>query len=150
MDLRRRAALLDRLRDYELDGSPPRAGMALPLVGLDDFFEGNDDARSIGPQISGAHPGVAAIHATLYSIAGRDDVSHVLVQAQDAQWAYDSDDEWVVAGGVVVVTAAATADIEAWKQALACTAAVKGFPEPPAPNAPALPEGHAAWQLVWT
>jgi hypothetical protein len=150
MDLQRRAALLDRLRDHGLDDSPPRAGMALPLVGLDDFFEGNDDARSIGPQISGAHPGVAAIHATLCSIAGRDDVSHVLVQARDARWAYDSDDEWVVAGCVVIVTAAAAADIDGWKQSLGCTAAAKGFPEPPASNAPALPEGHAAWQLVWT
>lgn len=150
MDLQRRATLLDRLRDYGLDASPPRAGMALPLVGLDDFFEGNDDARSIGPQISGAHPGVGAIYATLQRIAARGDVSQVLVQVQDAQWAYDSDDEWVVAGCVVIVTAAAAADIDGWKQSLACTAAAKGFPEPLAPNAPALPEGQSAWQLVWT
>lgn len=150
MDLQRRAALLDRLRDYGLDGSPPRPGMALPLVGLDDFFEGNDDARSIGPQISGIHPGVAAIYAILRLIAGRDDVSQVLVQARDAQWAYDSDDEWVAAGCIVIMTAATAVDIDGWKQSLGCTAAAKGLPEPPAPNAPALPEGQTAWQLVWT
>lgn len=150
MDLQRRAALLDRLRDYGLDASPPRAGMALPLIDLDAFFGGNDDARSIGPQISTAHPGIAALQATLRDIAAREDVSHVLVEAQDAQWAYDSDDEWVVATRVVIVTSASAADIDDWKQQLHVTAAAKGFPEPVAPNAPALPVGHAAWHLVWT
>jgi len=150
MELQRRTALLDRLRDYGLDASPPRAGMALPLIDLDAFFDGNDDARSIGPQISGAHPGIPALRATLDEIAAREDVSHVLVEAQDAQWAYDSDDEWVVATRVVIVTSAGAADIDGWKQRLGCAAAAKGFPEPLAPNAPALPDGHAAWQFVWT
>lgn len=150
MDLDRRAALLDRLRPFGLDGNPPAAGLALPLVTLDDFFIGNDDPRSIGPQIGMAHPGVDALHATLRSIAARDDVDAVLVQASNAQWAYDSDDEWVAANGVVVVTSAAASDVAEWRRQLGCAALAKGLPEPEAPNAPALRDGVTAWQLIWT
>ena len=150
MDLDRRTALLDQLRPFGLDASPPRAGFALPLVTLDDFFIGNDDARSIGPQIGAAHPGVAAIHALLQSIAARDDVDAVLVQAADAQWAYDSDDEWVAANCVVIVTSADASDIALWRQQLGCTALAKGLPEPMAPNAPSLRDDQTAWHLVWT
>ena len=150
MNLARRAALLDQLRLYGLDASPPRAGLALPLVALDDFFVGNDDARSIGPQIGAAHPGVDAIYATLQAIAARDDVDAVLVQAADAQWAYDSDDEWVAANRIVIVTRADASDVSLWRQQLGCVAVAKGLPDPVAPNAPVVGEGSTAWQLVWT
>jgi len=150
MDLDRRAVLLDQLRPYGLDAAPPRAGLALPLVTLDEFFVGNDDTRSIGPQIGSAHPGVAALHAILQSIAARDDVDAVLVQAADAQWAYDSDDEWVAAHCIVIVTRADASDVSLWRQQLGCTAVAKGLPEPTPPNAPALPDGHTVWHLVWT
>ncbi|WP_386066480.1 hypothetical protein ACFJIW_18355 [Tahibacter sp. UC22_41] len=150
MDLHRRTVLLERLRPFGLDATPPRAGLALPLVSLADFFTGNDDARSIGPQIGGAHPGVTTLHAMLQRIAARPDVSDVLIQAQDAQWAYDSDDEWVTASCVVVVTTADAAQLAEWKQQLGCAAMAKGFPQPLAPNAPDVPEDHAAWHLVWT
>lgn len=150
MDLDRRAALLDRLRPLGLDASPPAAGLALPLVELDDFFVGNDDPRSIGPQIGTVHPGVDALHAALRAIAARDDVDTVLVQASTAQWAYDSDDEWVAASGVVVITTADAAEVAHWCRQLRCTALAKGLPEPRAPNAPPLRDGVTAWLMVWT
>jgi hypothetical protein len=150
MDLDRRAALLDRLRPFGLDASPPAAGLALPLVTLDDFFIGNDDARSIGPQIGAVHPGVDALHAMLQAIAARGDVDAVLVQANDAQWAYDSDDEWVAANCVVVLTSAEASEVAEWRRELGCTALAKGLPEPEAPNAPPLRDGVTAWRLIWT
>ena len=150
MDLHRRAVLLERLRPFGLDATPPRAGLALPQVSLADFFTGNDDPRSIGPQIGGAHPGVATLYAMLQRIAARPDVSDVLIQVQDAQWAYDSDDEWVTAACIVVVTTAEAAQLAEWKQQLGCAAMAKGFPQPLAPNAPDVAEDHAAWHLVWT
>jgi hypothetical protein len=150
MDLDRRAALLAQLRPFGLDATPPRAGLALPLVTLDDFFIGNDDARSIGPQIGAAHPGVATLYAILQSIAARDDVDAVLVQAADAQWAYDSHDEWVASNCIIIVTRADASDIALWRQQLGCTAVAKGLPEPTAPNAPAQRDGYTAWHLVWT
>lgn len=150
MDLHRRTALLEQLRPFGLTDAQPAAGLALPLVTLDDFFVGNDDARSIGPQIGTAHPGVAAINAALQAIAARDDVDAVLVQARDAQYAYDSDDEWVAANCAVVTTSADAASVSEWAQRLHCAAVARGFPQPLAPNAPALRDGHSAWQLVWT
>lgn len=150
MDLDRRAALLDRLRPLGLDANPPAAGLALPLIELDDFFIGNDDPRSIGPQIGAPHPGVDVLHATLRAIVARDDVDSVLVRASTAQWAYDSDDEWVAANGVVVITTADAAEVAQWCRQLGCTALAKGLPEPRAPNAPPLRDDFTAWQMIWT
>lgn len=150
MDLARRAALLDQLRRFGLDANPPAAGLPLPFVSLDDFFTGNDDTRSIGPQIGAPHPGIDALCTTLQTIAARDDVDAVLVQVNDAQWAYDSDDEWVASNCVVALTRADAAEVADWRRQLGCTAVAKGLPEPTAPNAPAVRDGMTAWRLVWT
>ncbi|MBL8297274.1 MAG: hypothetical protein JNN30_02900 [Rhodanobacteraceae bacterium] len=150
MDLYRRAALLAQLRPFGLDENPPATAMAFPFVTLDEFFTGNDDTRSLGPQIDATHPGMDTLLARLRAIAARPDVDVLLVQVRDAQWAYDSEDEWVSGNCVVVVTCAGADEVAHWRRELGCTAIAKGLPEPLAPNPPALREGYAAWQLVWT
>lgn len=150
MDLQRRAALLQHLERHGFSAEHPRGRGARPLLSLDAFFEGNDDDRSLGPQISGPHPGVQVLHARLREIAARTDVSHVLVEAADAEWAYDSDDEWVVAERVVIVTSAPAEAVAEWRRELGAAGQVKGLPQPQAASAPEPGEGQAAWQLVWT
>lgn len=150
MDLHRRATLLQHLESHGFSAGHPRGSGARPLLSLAEFFEGNDDDRSLGPQISGPHPGIQVLHDCLRSIAARADVSHVLVEAADAEWAYDSDDEWVVAERVIIVTSAPAETVAEWRRELGAAGQVKGLPQPPAANAPAAAEEQAIWQLVWT
>lgn len=150
MDLQRRAALLQHLERHGFSAEHPRGTGARPLLGLAEFFEGNNDDRSLGPQIAGPHPGVQVLHERLREIAARADVSHVLVEATNAEWAYDSDDEWVVAERVVIVSSAPAELVAEWRRELGAAGQVKGMPQPLAANAPAIGEDQAAWQLVWT
>lgn len=149
MDLQRRDQLLLQLAGFGMDADHPRGSGALPLVGIDDFFEGNSDRNSFAPKLIDHYPELDHFHLQLRAIAQREDVSHVLVEAADVEWAYDSDEDWVVATTVVFVTSAPTADLVDWTEGLMAAGPVKGFPEPVAPNAPQIPAGHAAWHVVW-
>lgn len=149
MDLQRRDQLLEQLAAYGMNEENPRGSGALPLVGIDDFFDGNDDRNSFAPNLVQHYPDLDYFQQQLQQIAQRDDVSHVLVQAADVEWAYDSDADWVVANKVVFVTSAPTQELIDWTELLMAAGPVKGFPEPVAPNAPTLPAGHAAWHIVW-
>lgn len=149
MDLELREHLLLHLAQFGMDAEHPRGSGALPLVDLDDFFDGNDDRNSFAPKLIDHYPDLQQFHVLLQAIAEREDVSHVLVQAADVEWAYDSDEDWVVATTVVFVTAAPTSDVVDWTELLMAAGPVKGLPEPVAPNAPQIPAGHAAWHVVW-
>jgi hypothetical protein len=149
MDLERRAALLLQLQNFGFSAQHPQGRGQGVLVTLEAFFDGNHDANSTGPQLVNAHPGLEYLYSQLRTIRARDDVSQVLVEAADAEWAYDSDDAWVVARRVVLVTAADAETISGWRQALCCVGQVKDFPQPLPANLPPVPEGQAAWHLVW-
>lgn len=149
MDLQRRDQLLQQLAEFGMDAGHPRGSGAKPLVGLADFFDGNDDRNSIAPKLVDHYPELDYFRARLDEIAQREDVSHVLVQAADVEWAYDSDQDWVVATTVVFVTAAPASDVVDWTELLMAAGPVKGFPEPVAPNAPQIPADQAAWHIVW-
>ena len=149
MDLHRRDQLLEQLAAHGMDAQHPRGSGALPLVGIADFFDGNDDRNSFAPNLVQHYPELDYFRQQLQQIAQRDDVGHVLVQAADVEWAYDSDADWVVANKVVFVTSAPTQDVIDWTELLMAVGPVKGFPEPVAPNAPTIPAGQAAWHIVW-
>jgi hypothetical protein len=102
MDVEARDRLLARLGDVN-DFDRPR-----PLVGLEDYFEGNDDPGSIGYNLPGEQTGPAEIYALLRPIRDRDDVADVLIEIKDLEdpdgWPA-SDTIWLIVGiGVSVAT----------------------------------------------
>lgn len=85
------------------------SGDILPLVSLEDFFEGNEDRYSIATNLGDTkHPGIPAIHKVLESIRARSDVQDVLLEVQDCPFpdqAQDSD-EWPTSNTFFILTAA--------------------------------------------
>jgi hypothetical protein len=51
------------------------------LVSLEDFFDGNNDERSIGHMNN--HPGIDVFSKTLYSLRDNKDVEDVLIEIKD-------------------------------------------------------------------
>jgi hypothetical protein len=86
------------------------SGDVLPVVSLEEFFEGNEDRDSMATNLNDVkHPGIAAIYRTLLAIRRRPDVQDVLVEVQDAPYADDpgSADEWPTSNVLFVLTSAA-------------------------------------------
>ena len=118
---------LDRLRRRidELGGDA-----AYPVVPLDLFFTGNDDAASIGPNLD-PHPGVQTFHRVLRSIRDRSDVSDVVLQVNEV---LEGEDEWPYVDAAYVVTSASAEEVHEW--------AVELSPDPPEPEATWLYESR--------
>src|SRR5215217_6514946 len=79
---------------------------AYPVVPLELFFDGNDDAASFAPNLE-PHPGIATIYDVLRSIEQRPDVSAVAVQIAEV---LDPPD-WPYASSVYVITSSDAAEI---------------------------------------
>jgi hypothetical protein len=86
---------------------------AYPVVPLEMFFEGNDDAASFAPNVE-PHPGIARIYAVLRSIQDRPDVSAVVVQISEVLEPPD----WPYASAAYVTTSADAADVHEWAASL--------------------------------
>jgi hypothetical protein len=84
-----------------------------PLVGLELFFEGNDDLASIGPNLID-HPGVAYFYATLRAVRDRPDVYGVWVAIDEVM----PEGEWPFTNHVYVVTSAPPGEVDRWVQDL--------------------------------
>jgi hypothetical protein len=83
---------------------------SMPVVSLDAFFDGNDDAASIGCNLM-EHPGVRRFHEVLAAIVSRSDVQDVLVGISDPM---TGERAWPFADTVYVVTSAPAASVSQW------------------------------------
>ena len=75
MDQEKRLRLIEAIRRQGL----PSPDAPLPVVTLEQFFDGNDDLGSIGCNLID-HPGTASFFATLRAIRDRPNVHNVLVE----------------------------------------------------------------------
>jgi hypothetical protein len=150
MDIAKKARLLEKVSNYGLNEAMPRGGdSGLPLVSLEDFFEGNGDQQSIAVNLMDQHPGLDFIFSLLKSIRGRPDVADVLVEIYDVEWAISDPTCWPFAEKVVFLTSAAIGDVEQWSDRLRASGPVEGYPQPVAPNAPVLSSPTRAIHVVW-
>ena len=96
---------------------PPRV-----TVSIDEFFDGNNDPKSIAPNLDATtrHPGLAGIRSTLLKIRSRRDVMDVRIAIHE--WPNpqvpDDNDMWPAAGDVYVWTTARNSDVEGWVRPL--------------------------------
>jgi len=84
-----------------------------PVVGLELFFEGNDDLGSIGCNLPD-HPGTARFYAVLRSIRDRPEVHGVWVGVSEVM----APDEWPFSSHVYVVTTASPHEVARWAASL--------------------------------
>lgn len=99
MNLEKRKILIDRL------STQPEP----QLIGIDEFFDGNDDIGSIGCNLI-EHPGVEAFRTKLGNVARRADVEAVYVQIAELD---PGEDSWPFADMVLIVGTLPVADLEA-------------------------------------
>lgn len=144
MDARRR--LLDQL--LALDETDPEH---VPVVGLDDYFEGNIDEECIAPNAWGfGRPPLAALHARLREIAAQPTVQGVYVGLHHS-WgeALDDDALWPAAENVHLLTSAPEAEIRRWIDGLATDGLGQGWPYGEHAAAPTPAPGMQVWTLFW-
>ncbi|MEO3431248.1 hypothetical protein AAFN88_20500 [Pelagibius sp. CAU 1746] len=80
MDQTKRAALIAKIK--AIGGSDESDHEA--VVGIEDFFEGNDDLGSIGANLP-QHPGLARFREVLSSIRDRAGVSDLVIAIWEVQ-----------------------------------------------------------------
>jgi len=128
----------------------------LPILSLEDFFEGNDDPGSIGCNILD-HPGTQAFYSTLKQIRARPEVQDVLVEIYETI----KDDEYVKDGllwgrdwplfseRVYIISSASIKQVVEWARLLCPDEVDEGWAFGKAPAAPDPEQGHHVYSLWW-
>jgi hypothetical protein len=117
----------------------------LPVVSLEDFFEGNEDYGSIGCNLI-EHPSPQGFFEHLLAIRSRPDVQDVLVEIYEIE---EGDaNMWPFSERVYVLTSASAKDVADWMRSLRPDEIEEGYFQGKPPAAPELREGmqvYAAW-----
>lgn len=97
----------------ELLAEIERQGGEGAVVGLDLFFDGNEDEASLGCNLSD-HPGIRTFAEVLRALRNRPDVDDVLVRISEVL----PDGEWPFSDAVYVLTKAPASDVATWAAVL--------------------------------
>lgn len=122
----------------------------LPVVTLDEYFDGNAQEDSIAPNQWGyGRPTLREIHAHFQAIARRPDVQGVYVGLhQDWGMALECDD-WPAAENIHVISSATQADAERWLEGLEADGLITGWPYGKHAAAPEAGEGFQVYTVCW-
>lgn len=121
------------------------------VVGLDEYFVGNDQEDCIAPnQVGDGRPPLKELYQRFRDISGRSDVQTVLVGIHD-DWteAEKFEDIWPAGDMIHIYTSASKSDVEKWIVGLAADGVIKGWPHGKHKNAPELIKGFSVYTVVW-
>ncbi|MFH8557016.1 hypothetical protein EYS09_33790 [Streptomyces kasugaensis] len=117
----------------------------MPLLTLDEFFEGNTDEESLAPNQWGyGRPPLAVLAAQLRAIERRADVRWVRVQLHPET----IDMEVLAAEAVAVCTTADEASCAAWTEGWAAGGVLPGLVDT-FRDVPEVPAEASVWSVVW-
>ena len=105
------------MAQYDTDDRPE----VLPVVGIDEFFDGNEDQYSIAPNIVGyGHPGLLEFRRVLNDIRSKPNVQDVLIAIHETPYADDPEDAeiWPDSDTVYVLTSATPEELASWASPL--------------------------------
>lgn len=143
-------ALMQKLRALGLDESHYGCYPPLPLVSLEDFFEGNTDSDSIAVNLWPDHPGLDYFYRVLKEIRARPDVQDVLIEIYDIEPALQVAESWPLAEKVYFVTSARRSTLNDWNTRLKADGPLKGYARGQQPVNPPRPlPGYAVWHTIW-
>ena len=91
-------------------GNPEERGVPIPLLTLEEFFEGNDATGSIGSNLP-AEPAPCAFYDLLRTLRARDDVADVLIQITAVD---DPGVEWPFSDHIWFITTADRTSVRNW------------------------------------
>jgi hypothetical protein len=138
-----RERLLERVnRNGDInDFSVPR-----PLVGLEEFFEGNDDYGSIGYNFYPDQPAPSEFYALFKGIRERAEVADVRVQVQDLE----DPEGWLSTDTVWVITGASVGEVKGWLgERFRADDIIVGFSEDYPIESYDVPDGMQAIGVWW-
>jgi hypothetical protein len=141
----REALLVSIRKAADEDGSVP------PVVGLDEYFLGNDQEDSIAPnQVGDGRPDLKELYRRFKEIGQRSDVQLVLVGLHD-DWveAEKHHDVWPAGDTVHIYTSASRRMVESWIEGMAADGALKGWPRGKHKSAPSPKEGFEVFTVIW-
>ena len=101
--------LVELMAEINRQGGYDEGAGPEPVVGVDLFFDENDDLGSIGCNLSD-HPGVDRFHGILRSIEQRSDVAGVWIGISEVM----PEGDWPFSDHVYVVTHALGAEVVSW------------------------------------
>ncbi|MFJ8623471.1 hypothetical protein ACIRD3_11580 [Kitasatospora sp. NPDC093550] len=117
----------------------------MPLLTLDECFEGNDDEGCIAPNQWGyGRPPLADLVARLHAVEQRPDVAWVRVQLHPETLALEE----ITAEAVAVCTTADESARAAWAAELGASGVIPGLVDEYR-DVPHAPPGTAVWSVVW-
>jgi hypothetical protein len=118
----------------------------MPLLTLDEFFEGNTDEECIGPNQWGyGRPPIAELAARLREIDRREDVVWTRVQLHPET--VETADGSLTAEGIAVCTYAEEEVCAQWVDGFEADVFL-GLADSYS-DVPKVPEGTAIWSVVW-
>jgi len=141
----RKAFLSDFIKRLE------KADGKLPLLTLNEFFDGNQQEDSIAPnQWDDNRPTLAQMRERFREIEKRPDVAWVRVQLHDDTAADEYSCE-ILGDSIVICTTADAGDLEdaADTEGLGSDGVIKVYSLDEYNDVPAIPKGYCVWAIVW-
>jgi hypothetical protein len=122
-----------------------------PVVGLDEYFEGNDQEECIAPnQFGFGRPSLAEMYSRFKEIQKRPDVQDVLVGIHgDWTEAIKDPEMWPAGENVHIYTTASREEVEKWIEGLEADGAIEGWPYGKHPSAPSVKPGFNVFSVCW-
>jgi hypothetical protein len=123
---------------------------APPVVGLEDYFEDNNDEECIAHnQVGYGRPSLADFYATFRRIQARDNVQTVLVGLHFDWMEAGNDEYWPAAENIHIYTSASVKEAEDWIAGLGADGILEGWPYGEHPSAPPLKPGYRVLTVCW-
>ena len=123
-----------------------RHNQPLPVVSLEEFFEGNTDQDSIAPNLEN-HPGISLFYEQLKTIRSDNSVKEVLVNIYDLDPIIDGD--WPYTENIHILTEAPDNKVQEWAAVLLSDGAFEGWPYGVPEAAPQAESGYKWWSIAW-
>jgi hypothetical protein len=126
-----------------------RGGASAPtLAGLEEFFAGNGDPRSIAPSLRGAVP-LSTFRMVLHRIRANPAVSELLVQVEPLEPGRYPAGEWPVAGSLHLITTLSAAEIDALAADVHPEPAIGPLPAAELADGTPAPPGSGELAIWW-
>lgn len=135
------------MAQYDADERPE----VLPVVGLGEFFDGNEDQYSIAPNtVNHGHPGSSEFRRILSEIRSKPNVQDVLIAIHECPYADDPEDAdiWPDSDTVYVLTSATPEELAEWAADLNCNEIGEGWSCGTGIKPPAAPELQADMKVL--
>lgn len=117
----------------------------LPIVTLEDFFEGNDDIGAIGCNLF-EHPGIQTFYEILKDIRAKDSVQDVFIEIYELP---EDDDLWPFSERVYILSNSSIDEITEWIKELEPSAVDEGWMFGIPEVAPKLKDGYNVYSIWW-